>query len=98
MGPDYSITQGITEWAAITPGLPFVGITYQSRHLNDNTCTAWWVREGADDPLSTSDMTSVAEYRSTDQSNFPQVWEYEDISGKEMLLFSMNYEISGNNS
>lgn len=98
MGPDYSITQGITEWAANTPGLPFDGITYQSRHLNDKTCTAWWVREGADDPLSTSDMTSVAEYRSTDQSNFPQVWEDEDISGKEMLLFSMNYEISSNNS
>ncbi|MDR6352539.1 RES domain-containing protein [Pantoea sp. SORGH_AS_0659] len=98
MGPDYSITQSITEWAANTPGLPFDGITYQSRHLNDKTCTAWWVRKGADDPLSTSDMTSVAEYCSADQSNFPEFWTDENIYGKEILLFSMNYEISSNNS
>lgn len=94
MGPDQSITQAITEWAANTPGLPYDGISYPSRHVADGMCTAWWLREGETDPLTTVSMSSVAEYRDTEKFNFPENWNERDITGKEILLYTLNYQLS----
>lgn len=94
MGGDYSITQGITNWAANTPGLDYDGIAYPSRHFGAGMCTAYWIREGESDPLADVANSLADKYLDTAKENFPQNWEEEDITGFEIVTETLNYSVS----
>lgn len=98
MGDDQSITQAVTEWAANTPGLPYDGVTYVSRHLGVGTCTAYWQREGEEGPLKDVDMIPLDKYIDDDKENFPQGWTDPDIDGFEILTETLNFTVVSNNS
>ncbi len=96
MGNNTYITQAITDWAANTPGLLYDGITYSSRHYGVGTCTAYWVRKEATDPLITLDMTTLANYIDKDTNNFPPKWKYPDIKATEILTEVFGYTLVPN--
>lgn len=95
-GDDQSITRQIVDWAANGEN-EFDGVTYRSRHLPVGSCTAWWCRKGEQDPLTTIEMTPVDNFHDKDKACFPNNWEYEDISGPEMITETLNFKITPNN-
>lgn len=98
MGNDYSITQAITNWAANTPGLDYDGISYRSRHFDAGMCTAFWVREGMSSPLADVARQSVDSYVDTNLENFPQGWQESDISGFDIVVETLQFSVSADDS
>ena len=96
MGDSQEVTQGVAEWAANTPGLPYDGINYISRHYGAGTCTAFWQREGTDNPLKDVDMKPLDQYLDNDKENFPPGWSESDIDGFEILTETLNFTVSHN--
>lgn len=97
MGDNQDITQAVTDWAANTPGLPYDGVTYVSRHFGVGTCTAYWQREGLDGPLKDVDMTPLDQYVDQEKINFPPGWADPDIDGFEILTERLNFTVANNN-
>lgn len=98
MGNDPSITQAITDWAANTPSLAYDGVSYSSRHYGVGMCTAYWIREGESDPLADVTHSSVYSYVDSNPENFPQNWPEEDISGFEIVVDTLRFEVSTDDS
>ncbi|MEG3130860.1 RES domain-containing protein [Pantoea cypripedii] len=97
MGNDYGITQNITAWAVNTPGLPYDGISYLSRHFGVGMCTAYWIRQGETPPLADVANRSVDQYVDTARENFPQSWQEKDITGFEIVTETLQFEVSADN-
>lgn len=93
MGKDTHTTQAIVDWAANTPGLDYDGVSYRSRHYEVGLCTAFWEHEGASSPLTDVSHCSVDSYVDSDPANFPPNWEAEDISGLEIVMETLQFDV-----
>jgi len=98
MGDDSSITQAITNWASNTPGLMYDGVSYSSRHYGVGMCTAYWSREGETGPLADVTHSPVHLYVDTNPENFPQNWSEDDIDGFEIVVETLRFEVSADDS
>ncbi|MDE1497406.1 RES domain-containing protein [Xenorhabdus bovienii] len=98
MGNDPSITQSVADWAANTPGLPYDGISYRSRHYDVGMCTAYWEREGKSGPLVDVTHSPVDSYVDSDAENFPQNWSEENITGFEIVVETLRFDVSADDS
>lgn len=61
-------------------------------------CTAYWAREGEIDPLADVTHSSVYSYVDSNPENFPQNWPEEDISGFEIVVDTLRFEVSADDS
>ncbi|WIV87044.1 RES domain-containing protein [Proteus appendicitidis] len=93
MGKRYNFTQSIVDWAANTPELDYDGITYPSRHYL-GMCTAFWARKERINPLAEISHCSLDIYHDDKKENFPQNWQYDDISGIEIITETLRFEIN----
>lgn len=93
MGDSQRITQAVTNWAANTPNLPYDGISYRSRHYEVGMCTAYWIREGQSNPLADVEHSPVDSYVDSDPNNFPQNWDGTDISGLEIVVETLRFNV-----
>ena len=98
MGNRQDITQAITDWAANRPGLEYDGVSYISRHYGVGMCTAFWKREGETGPLADVTHSSVDLHLDSNPDNFPQNWQEKDIDGFEIVVETLRFDVSADNS
>lgn len=98
MGNRQDITQAITDWAANTPGLQYDGVSYSSRHYGVGICTAFWEREGETGPLADVTHSSVYSHVDSNPDNFPQNWQDKDIEGFEIVVETLQFDVSADDS
>lgn len=98
MGDAQNITQAITDWAANTPGLDYDGVSYISRHYGVGTCTAYWERDGVSGPLADVTHSSVYSYEDSCPANFPPNWTDDTIDGFEIVVDTLRFDVSADDS
>lgn len=98
MGDQQDITQAITDWAANTPGLQYDGISYSSRHYGVGMCTAFWKHEGEESPLADVTHSSVYSHVDSNPDNFPQNWPEKNIDGLEIVMETLQFDVSADDS
>ena len=98
MGNRQDITQAITDWAANREGLEYDGVSYSSRHYGVGMCTAFWKREAETGPLVDVTHRSVYSHVDSNPDNFPQNWQGKDIDGFEIVVETLRFNVSADNS
>jgi hypothetical protein len=89
---DYQLPQEIVKYFSESDNRTFDGIAYRSRHFDDGSfCYALWNSDNEPNVLKTKSITSIEEYKSMVDS--PDDWEYEDISGEEILTDVLGFQV-----
>lgn len=57
-------------------------------------CTAFWVRKERLAPLIELSHCSIDNYSDNRKENFPQNWQYADISGIEIITETLQFDIN----